>query len=148
MRLYRLCRQKYVELTGYGAKQTGGRWNRKGLATLYTAEHASLAVVEVLVHLDRTELPEDYVLLEIDVADEHVLPLTSSEADRDLLQSAYEKGHGCLPERSVGFSIPSVVVPQDRIVVLYSDAPLHRSVVHVMKISPFMFDRRLFSQAQ
>jgi RES domain-containing protein len=75
MRLVRLCRQKYAELTGYGAKRSGGRWNRKGISALYTAEHASLAVVEVLVHLDRTEIPVDFVLLEISVADERILAL-------------------------------------------------------------------------
>ncbi len=65
MQLYRLCRQRYAELSGFGAKKTGGRWNRKGIAALYTAQNASLTVVEVLVHLDKTELPEDYVMLEM-----------------------------------------------------------------------------------
>ena len=47
MQLYRLCRQRYAELSGFGAKKTGGRWNRKGIAALYTAQNASLAVLEV-----------------------------------------------------------------------------------------------------
>ncbi len=76
MLLYRLCRQQYAELSGFGAKKTGGRWNRKGIAALYAAENAFLAVVEVLVHLDKTEIPEDYVLLEISVPEAAVLTFT------------------------------------------------------------------------
>lgn len=73
MHLYRLCRRKYAELSGLGAKQTGGRWNRKGVAALYTAENASLAVLEVLVRLDKSEIPADFVLLETTVPDRNIL---------------------------------------------------------------------------
>ena len=70
MQLYRLCRQKFADLSGLGAKQTGGRWNRRGVAALYTAENASLAILEVLVHLDKSEIPVDFVLLETTVPEQ------------------------------------------------------------------------------
>ncbi|MSV30890.1 MAG: RES domain-containing protein [Bryobacterales bacterium] len=145
MRLFRLCRQKYAELTGYGARRTGGRWNRKGISALYTAEHASLAVVEVLVHLDRTEIPSDFVLLEISVADEFILTLPASESSGEFLKKVYQTGFEALPPKTVGFSVPSVVVPQDRVIVLYSDAPLHTTAVQAAAITPFAFDPRLFT---
>jgi RES domain-containing protein len=145
MRLFRLCRQKYAELTGYGAKRTGGRWNRKGISALYTAEHASLTVIEVLVHLDRTEIPSDFVLLEINVADEHILTLPIAQTSEEFLTKVYQTGAEALPPNIVGFSVPSVVVPQDRVIVLYSDAPLHASVVRAIAITPFAFDPRLFT---
>ena len=106
MRLFRLCRQKYAELTGYGAKRTGGRWNRKGISALYTAEHASLAVVEVLVHLDRTEIPSDFVFLEVSVADEYILTLPSAESSEEFLKAVFQTGAGALPPNIVGFSDP------------------------------------------
>ena len=145
MRLFRLCRQKYAELTGYGAKRTGGRWNRKGISALYTAEHASLAVVEVLVHLDRTEIPSNFVFLEVTVADEYILTLPSAESSEEFLKAVFQTGAGALPPNIVGFSVPSVVVPQDRVVVLYPDAPLHATAVQATVITPFAFDPRLFT---
>ena len=41
------------DTTGAGAKKTGGRWNRKGIALIYTAESRALACLETLVHLNR-----------------------------------------------------------------------------------------------
>src|SRR4051794_30309202 len=120
MQLYRLCRQRYAELTGFGAKKTGGRWNRKGIAALYTAENASLAVVEVLVHLDKAELPNDYVMLQISVPDLAVVSIDDQSNER--LQLLYQNGHRELSDDLIGFSVLSIVVPDDRIVVLYPEA--------------------------
>ena len=145
MRLFRLCRQKYAELSGLGAKQTGGRWNRKGIPALYTAENASLAVLEVLVHLDKSEIPVDFVLLEIIVPDQNILAVASVESSTEFLHLVYEDGHHRLGKNKVGFSIPSVIVPDDRIVVLYPDAPRQSDVVSVVRVTPFSFDHRLFS---
>jgi RES domain-containing protein len=44
-----------------GAMVAGGRWNPIGIPMLYTAEHLSLACLEILVHLDKSQLPRDYV---------------------------------------------------------------------------------------
>jgi len=141
MRLYRLCRQRYAELSGLGAKKTGGRWNRKGIAALYTAENASLAVVEVLVHLDKTEIPVDYVLLEISVPDTAVLTL--QDGSSECLEALYQQGHHALEPDGIGFSVPSVVVPNDRVIVLYPEAPKSSSLA-ITRVMPFTFDRRLF----
>jgi hypothetical protein len=37
------------------------------VSAVYTSAHISLAMLEVLVHLDRVEIPEDYVLMGIDL---------------------------------------------------------------------------------
>lgn len=145
MRLYRLCRQKYAELSGFGAKRTGGRYNRKGIAALYTAKNASLAVLEVLVHIDRSEIPVDFVLLEIIVPHDNIVSLSSAESANEFLHRVYDYGHRALHEHEAGFSIPSVIVPADRIIVLYPEAPLSSRVVTMTRVTPFDFDRRLFS---
>ena len=142
MRLYRLCRQRYAELSGLGAKKTGGRWNRKGIAALYAAQNASLAVVEVLVHLDKAELPDDYVMLEISVPDPAIISVSDPSSER--LELFYQNGHSGLEAGLVGFSVPSVVVPDDRIIVLYPEAEVTGSSLTITRITPFAFDRRLF----
>jgi RES domain-containing protein len=41
-------------MTGSGPKITGGRWNRKDVAIVYTACNIALAVLETFVHIDKT----------------------------------------------------------------------------------------------
>ena len=142
MQLYRLCRQRYAELTGFGAKKTGGRWNRKGIAALYTAQNAALAVLEVLVHLDKAELPDDYVMLEISIPDPAIVSIDDQSDER--LEFLYQNGHRGLASESMGFSIPSIIVPHDRIVVLYPEAAMSTSSLEITRVAPFAFDRRLF----
>ena len=38
--------------SGVGAEKVGGRWNPKGMATVYAALDASTAILEVAVHKD------------------------------------------------------------------------------------------------
>lgn len=51
--------------SGEGARQSGGRWNSPGVAVVYAAGSASLAMLEVLVHLQSQELLKKYVLFEV-----------------------------------------------------------------------------------
>ena len=49
--VYRITRAEYIhDLSGYGAKKYGGRWNRPGVAVLYTSQARSLAMLELIVH--------------------------------------------------------------------------------------------------
>jgi RES domain-containing protein len=78
IRLYRCTRDKYSQdLSGQGAYLYGGRWNNKGTRILYTASHASLAMLELLVHL-RPLLPKDdftMVTLECDTNSIYEFPI-------------------------------------------------------------------------
>jgi len=69
--LYRLCKAAHVALDGEGARLWGGRWNSAGRPMVYAAATPSLAVLEVLVHLDLPAelLPDDLRLLTIEVPD-------------------------------------------------------------------------------
>ena len=68
MIVYRLTNGEFVnDLSGTGAKLYGGRWNSIGFPALYTTEHISLAVLEVLVHIKSYRRPLDYYLVTIEL---------------------------------------------------------------------------------
>ena len=70
MIVYRLTNVEYInDLSGTGAKLYGGRWNPPGLPALYTTEHISLAVLEILVHIKSYQRPFDYHLITIEIPD-------------------------------------------------------------------------------
>jgi len=64
---WRIVKQKHARsaFSGEGARLYGGRWNSPGTAMIYTAQSQSLAVLEVLVHLDSPELLEKYLFFEV-----------------------------------------------------------------------------------
>jgi RES domain-containing protein len=67
MRIWRIS--NYADLSGIGGTLAPGRWHSKGRPILNAAEHPALALLEVLVHFDRSELPDSYQLLGIDIPD-------------------------------------------------------------------------------
>jgi RES domain-containing protein len=58
IRAFRLCKTRHAAtaFTGEGARLNGGRWNSPGKAVVYTASSLSLATLEVLVHLEDSEV--------------------------------------------------------------------------------------------
>lgn len=70
MEVFRLARKKYqIELSGKGASISGARWNSKGTEIIYCAQNRALAMAEVLVHLSLAALPNDFVMLTIEIPD-------------------------------------------------------------------------------
>lgn len=80
MRVWRICRKPYVDnaLDRIAGMYTSGRWHTKGNPIVYTASSASLAALEVLVHVDPLTAPSDLRLLAIEVPDD--LPTTVLES--------------------------------------------------------------------
>lgn len=74
MRVFRIERQKYLNeiLDGRGAAlSAGNRWNSRNTAMVYTSGSRSLAILEVLSHVDLfNDLPSDRLLVELDIADD------------------------------------------------------------------------------
>ncbi|MGB7190301.1 MAG: RES domain-containing protein [Acidobacteriaceae bacterium] len=58
---------KKSAFSGEGARLFGGRWNRPGIPLIYTAESKSLAILEILVHLESPDLLQKFVLFEVKV---------------------------------------------------------------------------------
>lgn len=69
MRVWRIARAAYGKLDGAGAERAGGRWNSPGRSVVYTATHPALAALELLAHLDPSDVPNDLQLFTIDIPD-------------------------------------------------------------------------------
>jgi RES domain-containing protein len=138
--LWRLCCLPHADLSGEGGRLYSGRWHRAGLPVIYTAAEPSLAVLEVRVNLDLPFelLPEDYVLVSIDAG------AAAVEHEPVMPEDARVFGDAWLRERrSALLSVPSVVVPQARNVLIN---PAHEAAheVRIVDIAPFTFDTRLW----
>ncbi len=148
MRVWRLARPVYAALDGEGARRHGGRWNSKGLPVIYTSGHLSLAVLELLAHVDPDEIPDDLRVFEIEVPDSLEISrvdVASLPPDWQLHEHQVCKHMGDDWLRSGGtpvLGVPSALVRGE---VNYLINPRHRdaSSVAVVATRPFVFDPRL-----
>jgi RES domain-containing protein len=84
---YRLTRIKYAnDLAGTGGLHAAGRCNHKGTPVIYAAQQPSLALAEVLAHMDLDNVPWDYVLVTIDIPD--TVPTKQATPEEALTASA------------------------------------------------------------
>src|SRR5262245_5004328 len=65
--VWRISAKPYWKFDGAGAKKAGVRWNSPGYAVVYTSATASLAVLELLVHLRRDRTVKDLVITSAEI---------------------------------------------------------------------------------
>lgn len=151
MQVWRIARDVHCDtaLDGVGGLMAAGRWHRRGHPILYTSSSAALAALEVLVHVEPLQAPDDLRLLGLELPDDLVietLDLTQLPDDWRSLpapESTQFIGSAWLERRSsVALRVPSVVVPMESNVLLN---PRHPDVTRVQISSnePFRFDSRL-----
>jgi len=68
--LYRLARARYANLSGVGAAQAPGRWNRFGQEAIYTSTEKGLPLLERLVHTPKDLIPSNLALMTIRISGE------------------------------------------------------------------------------
>jgi RES domain-containing protein len=140
VRIARICRAKYPDLDGRGAAKTGGRWNSKGTAVVYTSSCGALAVLEYRVHT--TVDPADLLLYRLEVPEGLTMERASWMPDLATSQKFGDLWTASL--RSPILVVPSVVVPHQVNVLLN---PLHPNLVGSIAIidkQSFLLDVRLF----
>ena len=64
------ARHAATALDGEGARRVGGRWNPPGVPVAYGASSLSLAVLELLVHVDPADIPDDLVAIQFELPDD------------------------------------------------------------------------------
>lgn len=118
-RVWRLCKKRYLgtAFQGEGARIYGGRWNSPGHPTVYTSETAALATLEILVHLEDTELLQHYTLVPASLDEDLIATLDPEHLPENWRrypapESAQAIGDEWITDASsVGLRVPSVVVP-------------------------------------
>jgi RES domain-containing protein len=124
-----------------GAMIAGGRWNPIGTPMLYTAEHLSLACLEALVHLDKGQLPRDYVWAKTELVG---IPEVLASAIPSTVGACQAVGGAWIAGGSqLAIRVPSVVIREEFNVLLN---PNHQAYATLVWSSPrpFYFDPRLF----
>jgi len=150
MIIYRICHSLYSDdLSGTGAKLYGARWNTKGTPMLYTAEHISLAVLELLVHsqfkhfsisldLITIQLPASFKAAEISV--KKIKP----GWEKDAGYSQFIGDEFVRNKQDLVLKVPSAIIQEENNFLVN---PLHPDFkkVKIIETRSFKTDERLFS---
>ncbi len=139
------------DLSGAGAKATGGRWNDVGDAVVYTSETQALACLETVVHLNAGGLPLNRYLVAV------TIPVELWAAARTVRVADLPVGWDAEPAGRVSvrlgsewlrsgasavLRVPSVVVP-DEYNVLINPGHLGSRGVRAVKVRKWVYDPRL-----
>lgn len=147
---WRITKQKYAKsaFAGDGARIYGGRWNSPGTAMIYTAESQSLAVLEMLVHLDSPDLLRKYVLFQVSIDPSQAHDLSLATLPRNwradpVPARVREIGDDWVARgASAVLRVPSALVPGESNFLLN---PRHSDFgkLRIGKPIPFQYDPRL-----
>jgi len=139
------------KLDGEGNRRHGARWNSPGRGVVYTSEHLSLCVLEALAHLPaelRASLPPMSAAA-LDVPKGAMLSISREEmaAAGKLANWCRSEGDTWLEQgRYLALSAPSIIVPQERNIMLNPRHP-RMERVKVVSVEDFQFDARLSTQS-
>ena len=128
--VWRITREKYLDeaFTGEGAKMWGGRWNPAGQPAVYCAENLSLAILELIVHLDSDVDINNFVAIPASFNEKSVKTLTASQLPETwnylpIGPASMVVGKKWLDEKKcMVLKVPSTIVPIENNFIIN---PLH-----------------------
>ncbi len=136
IRLWRLVKAHRSDSAwdGEGACLFGGRWNSRGRRMVYTSSALSLALLEILVHLDPAAPMPELVAIPIDVPATDIMasPLKTPidiriEFCHDL-KTTRQTGDRWLDERKGScLAVPSTIIPIEQNVLLNPAHPAFKN---------------------
>ena len=136
------------DMTGTGAKLSGGRWNDAGVPMVYAATTRALACLETVVHLNAGGLPFNRYLVEVDIPND--LWAAAEVADAASLPVGWDAepagnvsvefgSQWVAAARSAVLRVPSVIVPEEEN-VLINPAPPHAGRITARKVRRWLYD--------
>lgn len=149
-RVYRIALAKHArDLSGKGARLTGGRWNAKDTEVIYTSESRSLAAMEYLVHVSLTDIPTETKIVSIDIPDTSI----PKQIDPSDLPTDWRKNPApflladigtkwVLSKESLLLRVPSAVIIHEFNILINPMHPDMKSV-NIVEVESFVYDERL-----
>ena len=139
------------DLSGAGAKATGGRWNEAGVAVVYTSETRAMACLETVVHLNAAGLPLNRYLVALTIPDDvWASAQAPSGAKLPVGWDAQPAGRASInfgaewirSGASALLVVPSVIVPEE-LNVLINPAHGASADITAAKVRRWLYDPRL-----
>ena len=151
--VWRIVNRKHEKtaFTGEGARLYGGRWNSPGTPMVYAAQSQSLAILEMLVHLDSPELLKKYILFGVEIDADLVAALDRSLLPKDWQANPVPANVQAVGDawiasgNSLALSVPSALVPGESNFLVNQLHPKFPKL-KIRKPVPFQFDPRLVGQ--
>lgn len=150
MIVYRICNSLYAaDISGTGAKLTGGRWNTKGIPALYVSQHISLAVLEMLVNNHFKDFSIELSLLTISVPEKTEIKEVQSGKMKagwfeDYSYTQFMGNEFIKNADGLIIKVPSAVIHEEH---NYLINPAHADFkkVKITETKSFRTDKRLFT---
>ncbi len=134
----------YSTLDGAGGILQSARWHDAGKPIVYAADHPASALLEILVNLDVSLLPDTFQLLTIEVP-ASVTPLVAEVPDDWMTEPAKSRGVGdqwLSGGNSLLLQVPSAILPNVFNTLIN---PRHADAAHlkIINIQSVPLDQRL-----
>jgi RES domain-containing protein len=150
MEVWRLVKSRRAAsaFDGEGARLFGGRWNSVNTPMVYSSPSVSLAVLEILVHLENGTALAKYSLVRAEIPEELISALPATLLPTDWAQEPAPQSTKTLGDQwvrgnsSVGLVVPSGVVAREENVLFNPNHPDFRQV-QIDRPAEFELDPRL-----
>jgi RES domain-containing protein len=151
MQIWRICRAKFAAeaFSGSGARRFGGRWNSPGVPMVYSSSSLALAAMELFVHLEPNQQPDDLVAIAATLPKgEPAQRLEPKGLPRGWWKDDFEPlraiGDKWIREKgALAIEVPSAALRTEWNVLVN---PLHPAMpeIKIKEPLPFRFDARMF----
>jgi RES domain-containing protein len=155
MRIWRICREIHAAgaFSGEGARRFGGRWNSRGVAMVYCSSSLALAAIELFVHLEPNQAPEDLVFISATLPEDEParvlgeLELPDAWWTEEALEETRRAGDAWVRSgSSLALQVPSVPIPQEWNVLVNPQHP-RAGELKIEAPHRFVFDARMFGRS-
>ena len=149
---YRIMKKKWAgnAFDGEGARLYGGRWNSRGQSCVYLAGSESLAILEILVHLDNAKQINHYALFAVELDEKDIMLLAHDSLPHNWQEDPAPADTADLGDEwlnsqsSLALCVPSSIVTRERNFLLNVDHPAFDSMMNTKVELEFSMDTRLF----
>jgi len=143
MVIFRMHASRYQPFDTSGAFLYGGRWHSRWTRVVYAAEHASLAVLETLIHAGGRKIPSR-LLTQIEIPDS--VPMETAAWMEPSASQAF--GDAWVEQaRSAVLRVPSVAVNRLESNFVLNPAHPAFSLIKTLDSAEFVFDPRFYPAA-